>query len=169
MVCQAWSAGILAIHRPSIKGLHLITSLDRALCRTRVEVIYLVDALLFEWQGQQTLMMQQSEIIQNVWNSSAEFYLKLQTHKLEFIAVLTHCFKNVQACFIMQCNIFFKKLTLFDFILTSFLSFKKTKTPFSTLIYLMKKIWFQNTYKYPQHVSNTRSGRGMRCDEAPTL
>ena len=24
-------------------------------------------------------------------------------------------------------------------------------------------------YKYPQLVSNTRSGRGMRCDEAPIL
>ena len=35
---QAWSASILAIHKPSIKGLHRISSLVRALCRTRVEV-----------------------------------------------------------------------------------------------------------------------------------
>ena len=31
MVSQAWSAGILAIHRPSIKRLHLISFLDPAL------------------------------------------------------------------------------------------------------------------------------------------
>ena len=33
MVRQAWTAGILAIHRPSIKRLHRISSLCPALCR----------------------------------------------------------------------------------------------------------------------------------------
>ena len=37
MVRQAWLADILAIHRPSIKGLDRITSLDQALGGTRVE------------------------------------------------------------------------------------------------------------------------------------
>ena len=29
--------------------------------------------------------------------------------------------------------------------------------------------WLEEMNKYPQLVSNTRSGRGIRCDEAPTL
>ena len=37
MVCQALSACILANHRPSVKGLNYISSLELALCRTRVE------------------------------------------------------------------------------------------------------------------------------------
>ena len=37
MVRQAWSAGILAIHRPSIQGLHCISSLDPTLGQTRVQ------------------------------------------------------------------------------------------------------------------------------------
>ena len=40
MVRQALSAGILAIHRPSIKGLHRITSLGPVLPPTRVEDTY---------------------------------------------------------------------------------------------------------------------------------
>ena len=39
MVRQAWSAGILANRRPSVKGHHRISSLDLALCWTRVEDI----------------------------------------------------------------------------------------------------------------------------------
>ena len=41
MVRQAWSVGILPIHRSWTKGLHRLSSLDPALCRTRVEDIYL--------------------------------------------------------------------------------------------------------------------------------
>ena len=37
MVLQAWSADILAIHRPSFKELHCDSYLDSALCRTRAE------------------------------------------------------------------------------------------------------------------------------------
>ena len=40
MVRQAWSAGTLAIHWPTISGLHRISSLDPTLCWTRVEDIY---------------------------------------------------------------------------------------------------------------------------------
>ena len=36
-VRQAWSVGILAIHRPLIKELHRISSLDPVLCLTRAE------------------------------------------------------------------------------------------------------------------------------------
>ena len=39
MIHQAWSAGMLAILRSSIKGFHRISSLDPILCRTRVEHI----------------------------------------------------------------------------------------------------------------------------------
>ena len=39
-VRQAWSASILAIHRPAIQGLRGISYLDPALCRTRGEDIY---------------------------------------------------------------------------------------------------------------------------------
>ena len=39
MVRQAWSAGTLAIHWPTISGLHRISSLDATLCWTRVEDI----------------------------------------------------------------------------------------------------------------------------------
>ena len=42
MMWQAWSAGILAIYRPLIKGLHRISSLDPVLCRTRVDIIYFI-------------------------------------------------------------------------------------------------------------------------------
>ena len=38
MVRQAWSAGTLAIHWPTIQGLHRISSLDPTLCWTRVEL-----------------------------------------------------------------------------------------------------------------------------------
>ena len=38
MVRQAWSAGNLAIRRPSIKGLHRISSPNPALCRTWVDI-----------------------------------------------------------------------------------------------------------------------------------
>ena len=41
MVHQAWSASILAIHGPSIKGFHHFSSLYLALCRTRVERLYI--------------------------------------------------------------------------------------------------------------------------------
>ena len=41
MVRHAWSVRIFAIHRSLIKGVHRISSLDPALCRTRVEDIYL--------------------------------------------------------------------------------------------------------------------------------
>ena len=37
MVRQAWSAGTLAIHGPTISGLHCISSLDPTLCWTQVE------------------------------------------------------------------------------------------------------------------------------------
>ena len=40
IVRQAWSVGILAIHWPSIKVLHRISSLDPALCRTRIENLW---------------------------------------------------------------------------------------------------------------------------------
>ena len=39
-VRQAWSAGFFAMHRPSVKGLRHISSLDPALCQTRVEEIF---------------------------------------------------------------------------------------------------------------------------------
>ena len=39
VVCQVWSAGILAMHRPLTKRLHRISSLDRAMSRTRVQNI----------------------------------------------------------------------------------------------------------------------------------
>ena len=42
VVRQAWSAGILAIHISSINGLHCISSFDTALCRIRIEDIYLI-------------------------------------------------------------------------------------------------------------------------------
>ena len=41
MVHQAWSAGTLAIHGPTISGLHRISSLDPTLCWTRVEDIFI--------------------------------------------------------------------------------------------------------------------------------
>ena len=40
MVRKAWSAGILAIRRPTLKGLHPILSLDQALYRKRLEDIH---------------------------------------------------------------------------------------------------------------------------------
>ena len=41
IVRQAWSAGLLAIHKLSIKGLNRILSLGTGQCLTRVENIYL--------------------------------------------------------------------------------------------------------------------------------
>ena len=46
VVRQAWSAGIRTIHRPSAKRLHLIPSLDQALCRTRVEDIFIFENVI---------------------------------------------------------------------------------------------------------------------------
>ena len=37
---QVWLAGILAIHKPWMKGLHHFSSLDQALCQTQVEDIF---------------------------------------------------------------------------------------------------------------------------------
>ena len=45
MVRQAWLAGTLAIHGPTISGLHRISSLDPTLCWTRVEDIIISVAL----------------------------------------------------------------------------------------------------------------------------
>ena len=39
MVCQAWSAGILAINRPSIQGLHRSSSLDPTLSWARNKLL----------------------------------------------------------------------------------------------------------------------------------
>ena len=41
MVRKAWSAGILAIHISSIKGLHRISSLDPTICRIRFDINFL--------------------------------------------------------------------------------------------------------------------------------
>ena len=40
MVRQGWSAGTLAIHGPTISGLHRVSSLDPTLCWTRVEDVF---------------------------------------------------------------------------------------------------------------------------------
>ena len=41
VMVQAWSADFLATHRPPIKGLHRISSLDLVLCRKRVEDFFI--------------------------------------------------------------------------------------------------------------------------------
>ena len=46
MVRQAWSAGALATHGPTISGLHRISSLHPTLCWTRVEDIYFIGVIL---------------------------------------------------------------------------------------------------------------------------
>ena len=46
MVRQAWSARILVIHRPLVKGLHRILFLNPTLCRTRLEDIFKVYGII---------------------------------------------------------------------------------------------------------------------------
>ena len=47
MVCQAWSAGTLATHWPTISGHHRISSLDPTLCWTRVDIYFIMHYYLF--------------------------------------------------------------------------------------------------------------------------
>ena len=49
MVRQTWFAGTLAIHGPTISGLHRISSLDPTLCWTRTEDIYLLFEQSYSW------------------------------------------------------------------------------------------------------------------------
>ena len=46
---------------------------------------------------------------------------------------------------------------------------KSRECKLKILMKLNLKIIFHKLLKYPQLMSNTRSGRGMRCDEAPIL